>query len=71
MALPPRTDLHDVLQFRPHPIGDPVPWWIFQHLDQGVLAQLAQISLQRQAEELAAQTKAVNAAIKVVGKAGG
>jgi hypothetical protein len=71
MALQPRTDLHDILQFRPHPVGDPVPWWIFQHLDQNVLTQLAQISLQRQREELAAQTKALDAAIKAVGKTAG
>jgi hypothetical protein len=68
MALKPRADLHEILQFRPHPIGDPVPWWIFQELDKSVLTQLAHISLVRQKEELAAQTKALDAAIKIIGR---
>jgi hypothetical protein len=72
MALPPRAELHDILQFRPHPVGDPVPWWLLQELDKGVLSQLAQISLVRQKEELAAQTKAIDAAIgAIAGKAAG
>jgi hypothetical protein len=69
MALPPKADLHDILQFRPRPIGDPVPWWTFQHLEQNGLTQLAQISMQRQRVEPAAQNKAVDAAIEAVGKA--
>ena len=71
MAIPPRADLHDILQFRPHPVGDPVPWWLLQELDKGVLSQLAQISLQRQKEELAAQSKALDAALTAIGKVAG
>jgi hypothetical protein len=43
-----------------------VPWWIFQHLDQTKINELAKISLQRQKEELAAHSKAVDAAIKAI-----
>jgi hypothetical protein len=70
MSLPPRTqipsDLSDLLHFRPGPHVDPVPWWIFQHLDQTKINELAKISLQRQKEELAAHSKAVDAAIKAI-----
>jgi hypothetical protein len=68
MATPPRpTDLSDLLHFRPGPHVDPVPWWIFQHLDKSKINELAKISLQRQKEELAAHAKAVDAAMKALG----
>ena len=72
MTLPPRTvasqtDLHELLRFDPHIISDPVPWWLFQHLDKGALNQLAQISLQRQKDVLAAHGKALDAAMKAIG----
>lgn len=71
MATPPRplnpTDLNDLLHFRPGLVADPVPWWIFQHLDKSKINDLAKISLQRQKEELAAQTKAIDAAMKAIG----
>jgi hypothetical protein len=72
MATPPRppagsTDLNDILHFNPHIIADPVPWWWLQHLDRDQLNKLAQISMQRQKEVLAAQTKALDAAIKATG----
>jgi len=69
MALSPRAELNELLHFRPHPIGDPVPWWLFQELDKKVLVELAQISLVRQKEELAAQAKALDAAMKAIGQA--
>ena len=69
MALQPRADLAEILQWRPHPIGDPVPWWLFNELNKEILVELAQISLQRQVEDLAAQTKALNAAMKAISKA--
>lgn len=69
MALKPQADLAEILQWRPHPIGDPVPWWLFGELDKAVLVELAQISLQRQVEDLASQSKALNAAMKAIGKA--
>lgn len=71
MALPPRAELNELLQFRPHPIGDPVPWWLFQELEKNVLVELAQISLQRQREELAVQSKALDAAIQAIAKVRG
>jgi hypothetical protein len=72
MATPPRTvagstDLSDLLQFNPHIIADPVPWWWLQHLDKDQLNKLAQISMQRQREVLAAQSKALDAASKAMG----
>jgi hypothetical protein len=68
MTTPPRpTDLSELLHFRPGIIADPVPWWILQHLDKSKINELAKISLQRQKEELAAHTKAVDAAIKAIG----
>src|ERR1700749_536914 len=64
MATPPRppagsTDLNDILHFNPHIIADPVPWWWLQHLDKDQVNKPAQISMQRQKEVLAAQSKAV------------
>jgi hypothetical protein len=70
MTIPPRTagpDLSELLHFRPGIIADPVPWWLFQHLDKGAINELAKISLTRQKEELAAHAKAVDAAIKAIG----
>jgi len=69
MALEPRADLAEILQWRPYPIGDPLPWWLFNEVDKATLVELAQISLARQVEELAVQTKALNAAIEVIGRA--
>ena len=70
MAIPPRqtgpTDLNELLHFHPHIIADPVPWWWIQHLDKGALNKLAKISMQRQQEVLAAQTKALDAAMKAI-----
>lgn len=70
MAIPPRpagpADLNELLHFNPHIIADPVPWWWMQHLDKAALAKLAKISMQRQQEVLAAQTKALDAAMKAM-----
>jgi hypothetical protein len=69
MTLPPRTasNLSDLLHFDPHHAVDPVPWWWLQHLDKDALSKLAKISMQRQQEVLAAQTKALDAAMKAMG----
>ncbi len=69
MAIPPRTtpDLNELLHFNPNIIADPVPWWWIQHLDKDALSKLAKISMQRQQEVLAAQTKALEAAMKTIG----
>jgi hypothetical protein len=71
MAVSPRpagpTDLNELLHFNPHIIADPVPWWWIQHLDKDALSKLAKISMQRQQEVLAAQTKALEAAMKTIG----
>ena len=72
MAIPPRpaagpADLNQLLHFNPHIIADPVPWWYLQHLDQGALGKLAQISMQHQKEVLTSQTKALEAAMKAMG----
>ena len=68
MGTPPRPiDLSEVLQFNPNIIADPVPWWWLQQLDKAALNKLAQISMVRQKEMLAAQTKALDAAIRALG----
>jgi hypothetical protein len=70
MTIPPRQippELNDQLHWNPHIIIDPVPWWWLQHLDKAELSKFAQISMQRQKEVLAAQTKALDAAIKAMG----
>jgi len=70
MSTPPRPippQLSEQLQWNPHIIYDPVPWWWLQHLDKSELNKFAQISLQRQKEVLAAQTKALDAAMKAMG----
>jgi len=73
MGTPPRpttgpADLNELLHFNPNIIVDPVPWWWLQHLDKGALGKLAQISMQRQKEVLAAQAKALDAAMKAMGE---
>ncbi len=72
MTLPPRTaqppaELNDLLHWNPHIIYDPVPWWWLNQLDKSELNKFAQISMQRHREVLAAQTKALDAAIKAMG----
>ncbi|MCW3473412.1 hypothetical protein [Limobrevibacterium gyesilva] len=58
--------LPEVLQFNPRWWWDPVPWWIIQELDKNVLTQLATIHLQLQKDILAAQTKSIDASMKVL-----
>lgn len=71
MATSPRpidtAQLSNELRFNPNIVADPVPWWWMQHLDKNALGKLAQISMQRQKEVLAAQTKALDAALKALG----
>jgi hypothetical protein len=68
MGIPPRTiDLSEILQFNPNIIADPVPWWWLQQLDKAALGKLAQISMVRQKEMLAAQAKALDAAMRAMG----
>jgi len=70
MGTPPRplgpTDLNELLHFNPNIIADPVPWWWIQHLDSAALSKLAQISMARQKEVLAAESKALEAAMKAI-----
>jgi hypothetical protein len=61
-------DLNELLHFNPNIIADPVPWWWLQQLDRAALSKLAQISMARQKEVLAAQTKALDAAMRAIGE---
>ena len=44
----PKNELFELLQFRPHPIGDPVPWILIEQLDKSQLVQIARIQLDYQ-----------------------
>jgi hypothetical protein len=59
--------LQQALQFRPRWNVDPVPWWIFERLDERVILDLARVQLQFQHDVLAAELKANEAGQKALG----
>ena len=72
MLNPQRVEgLQESLRFRPRWHFDPVPWWFFERLDEKVLADLARVQLQFQADALTAELKAVQAAQKAIGALSG
>lgn len=73
--MPPQDDFSDprlspMLQFRPWPIWDPVPWWILRSLDERIVRELAVVQLETQREVLQAQMKSIERAVKILGSAG-
>lgn len=61
----------DVLQFRPRWWWDPAPPWLVTQLDKNILIELARVQMQLQKEVLAAEQKAIDASLAVLGKARG
>ena len=66
-----QDSIPDVLQFRPRWWWDPVPPWLVTQLDKGILIELARVQLHLQKEVLAAEQKALDASLQVLGKARG
>ena len=65
----PMDRFPEPLKFHPEWWIDPVPWWFLTHLDKNILRELTVISIERQKETLAAQTKALDRAMAAIGKA--
>ncbi len=73
--MPPQDDFADpriaqLLQFRPWPIWDPVPWWILRALDDRVIKELAVVQLETQRAVLKAQMDSIERTVKILGSAG-
>ncbi len=60
--------LSDHLRFRPIPIWDPVPWWVFERLNERAVLDLAKIQITHQREVLTSQLKALEASEKLLGR---
>ena len=60
--------LPELLQFRPKRWWDPVPDWLFQHLDREVIIELARVSVQVQKEMLDVQLRSIDAISQVLEK---
>jgi hypothetical protein len=56
---PQQFDLPELLQFKPWPPWDPVPWWILRHLDERVVRELAVIQLETHRAVLDVQVKSI------------
>jgi hypothetical protein len=61
-------ELQESLRFRPKIWWDPVPDWLFQHLDREVLFELARVSLRLQREVLEVQLRGVDEITQVLEK---
>lgn len=61
-------ELQEALRFRPKIWWDPVPDWLFQHLDREVLVDLARVSLSLQRDMLEVQMRGVDQISKVLDK---
>lgn len=59
-------ELREILRFRPFPIPDPVPPWIFEHLDRAQLGRLALIEMEMRNEILEASLKANAQAMEIL-----
>jgi hypothetical protein len=67
---PQKVELSELLQFRPGPIWDPVPWWVLQYLEKEQIVQVARIQLEMQRAMLAAHSKALDQVAGVLQSAG-
>jgi hypothetical protein len=65
----PDSPLPDLLQFRPWPPWDPVPWWILRYLDERVVRDLAVVQLEAHRAVLEVQMKSIERTLGVL-KAG-
>ena len=60
------SEMTEMLRFRIPPWFDPVPWFIWERLDQETLVKLTAVQLQLQKSVLAAQMRAINQALNVL-----
>ena len=61
------SEMAEVLRFRVPPWFDPVPWFVWERLDQERVLALARVQMQLQRSILLAQQRALNEAIKILG----
>ena len=66
MASIERPELSEAFLFRPKWWWDPVPDWIFRHLERDQIVQLATIQLEVQRAMLDQQIKAVDRSLQVL-----
>jgi hypothetical protein len=62
--------LQESLRFRPKIWWDPVPDWLFTHLDREIVVELARVSVQVQREMLEVQLKSMDQISEVLAKVG-
>jgi hypothetical protein len=62
----PDSPLPDLLQFRPWPPWDPVPWWILRYLDERVVRDLAVVQLEAHRAVLEVQMKSIERTLGVL-----
>lgn len=60
MANASPEQLPEILQYRPWPPWDPVPWWILRYLDERVVRELAVIQLEAHKAVLDVQMKTID-----------
>jgi hypothetical protein len=61
-------ELQEALRFRPKIWWDPVPDWLFQHLDREIMIDLARVSLQLHRDMLEVQLRGMDQIAKVLDK---
>lgn len=61
-------ELQEALRFRPKIWWDPVPDWIFTHLDREVLLDLARVSVRLQRDMLEVQMRGIDEITNVLDK---
>jgi hypothetical protein len=59
-------ELHEALRFRPKIWWDPVPDWLFPHLDRELVIELARVSLQLERNMLEVQLRGMDEISKVL-----
>lgn len=61
-------ELQEALRFRPKIWWDPVPDWLFQHLDREIVLDLARVSVQLERDMLEVQMRGLDQISKVLDK---
>ena len=63
-----KQDLHEMLRFDPGWVFDPVPPWVFEVLDKGVLRELAVVSIDLRQKVLHSELEALDKARDLIQK---
>ncbi|HME11250.1 MAG TPA: hypothetical protein VKF79_00205 [Candidatus Acidoferrum sp.] len=71
MGNPDITNISEVLRWRPGPIGDPVPWWLFSQLSRETLVELSKVQLEHEKAVNVAMGNYIAGVQAVMAKAGG